>query len=275
MKILANSLPKSGTHLLMRLLDLAGFQTTKRGLAGSVARISTWNPIRRRRIARRLAEESEHGYCVDLDVPTNRVKAAWLHGYLNQLPDGSYMGGHVPYEEILRIFLHIHQYRVLFIYRDPRDVLISLANYHARDYMPFHKEFNRLGKRERWEIALSGISRGSRVLSPFSNRLERAGGWMSDPSVCAIRFEDLVGSHGGGDAEAQRKTIENILSFLEIEISASRLDIIQNGVFSRDSKTFHKGMIGQWKDEMETADLEWIEKQLGEQILRYGYQLAT
>ena len=223
----------------------------------------------------RLAEECEHGYCVDLDVPANRVKAAWLQGYLNQLPDGSYMGGHVPYEELLRVFLRIHQYRVLFIYRDPRDVLISLANYHMRDCKPFHKEFNRLTKSKRWEIALSGISKGSNVLSPLLDRLERAGGWLSDPSVCAIRFEDLVGSRGGGDAETQRKTIESIFSFLEIEVSSSRLDIIQNGIFSSDSKTFHKGMIGQWKDEMETADLEWIEKQLGEQILRYGYKLAV
>lgn len=54
MRVIANSIPKSGAHFLSRLLELLGLQEKKPNLAAKMVRLRSKNPIRRSLMERRL-----------------------------------------------------------------------------------------------------------------------------------------------------------------------------------------------------------------------------
>lgn len=271
MKVIVNSLPKSGTHLLGRLMDLLGMIERQPGLAGGLVRRTARNPWHNVKKLPRLAVSPDTGVNVDLDIPANRVSKKWLHKYLAAIMPGEYLTAHLPYDQDLRRFLAARDFRLLFIYRDPRDVLVSLANFHRRSHKPFQRIFNAAEPRERWKIALEGVSAGNSALSPLPERLSRAQGWIKDPAVCAVRFEDLIGDQGGGDFEIQKKTLARILRHLSVEVSDAERHYLQENLFFRRSETFHKGQIGQWEEVMSDNDIVLANERLGDMITAYGY----
>lgn len=271
MKVLVNSLPKSGTHLLGRLMYLLGMVERQPGLTGGLVRRTARNPLHNMKKKRRLAGSANDGLNIDLDIPSNCVSKKWLHEYLSTIKHGEYLTAHLPYDQELRQFLGVRDFRLFFIYRDPRDVLISLANFHQRSHKPFQQVFNAADPIERWNLALEGIRAGNSVLSPLAERLSRAQGWIKDPAVCAVRFEDLIGGNGGGDFEIQRNVLTCILEALGVKILSKELTYLQDNLFYRQSATFHKGQIGQWKTEMSDSDLAMVNEQLSAMITAYGY----
>ena len=53
-------------------------------------------------------------------------------------------------------------------------------------------------------------SAGSPGLEPIGVRLHRYTPWLADEGVCIIRFEDVIGRAGDGDAELQRVAVERL-----------------------------------------------------------------
>lgn len=92
-------------------------------------------------------------------------------------------------------------------------------------------------------------------------------------NVLLLRFEDLIGSKGGGTDESQRESIKKICSFLDIEISGERLDGICSSLWG-GTKTFGKSTkkVGQWVDEFQPKHVSLFKKNYNDLLVDLGYE---
>jgi len=273
MRVVVNSLPKSGTHLLGKVMDLFGFSEFSPGLTGALVRGVEKNYLLRWRKRRRKASENSiNGLPIDLDVSTNWIRKEWLQNFINQIPDGYYITGHLPYSIELSNFLVANEFKILFISRDPRDVLVSYINFQkARKDYPFHEFFINANDQEQVQAVLNGLVRGKNVLSPFANRLNQARGWLNDEKTLALHYENLIGEAGYGNDSEQYAAVCEIVEWLEIDGTENEIRDIANCIFDPHSETFHKGTIGQWKTGIDQDSLNDLMIRCGGLIKEYGY----
>lgn len=272
MKVLVNSLPKSGTHLLGKFLENLGFVESSPGLTGAMVRETNRNPVRNWQKRLRRPKENEKGLWIDLDVEDNFVSREWLNDRLTAIPDGCYISSHLPYSEELADFLHVHDYKILNIYRDPRDVIISYINFEKnKSKYPFHEDFKRKSMDEALEQVLSGARRGNVVTAPLKKRIMNMAGWLHDQRVYSTTFESLIGPRGGGDRLRQVDAAVAICRHIGFLVSQSRLEMLAEASYDTGSETFNKGVIGQWKEAFDSAQLEKVMVNVGDCIKMLGY----
>ena len=100
MKLVVNSLPKAGTHLLSKLIKNLGFQEYKPQLSGELIRQTHRNPFKNLQKRRRKPKKNESGLWIDLDIKNNRVSPAWLQKCLDKIPEES--RANISIHELLR-----------------------------------------------------------------------------------------------------------------------------------------------------------------------------
>ena len=127
------------------------------------------------------------------------------------------------------------------VIRDPRDVVVSFA-YFIKKY-PFQweggdvKTINKLIT----EILESDI------LNSWYNSFYFD--WLANnPKSFEIRFEDLIGSQGGGSDQKQIETLISMMEYLEVEPTDKLLKHVKDNLFG-STGTFREGKIGAWKKE--------------------------
>ncbi len=272
-KVVINSMPKSGTHLLAKLIRLIGFQDSHVRLMASLVRETERNPITRwKKKNRKVQSGSNEGLPIDLGIPDNWIRKDWLHNLLIQIPEGSYAIAHLPFSPELSDFLSIHDFHIVHMFRDPRDVLISYIHYlKTLKKYPLSKDFIQMDKEQSIDAVLSGLKKGRITFSPLSVQLDRSKGWIDNPNTLAIRFEDLVGPKGYGSADKQKYVISEIFDKLSISVSSDRLDQIAEDVFDPKSRTFRNGKISQWKDWFDTPIMMERIAELDNLVKEYGY----
>ena len=158
----------------------------------------------------------------------------------------------------------------LFIYRDPRDVLVSEAHYlgEMNRWHRMHRHFARLpGSRERLQLALDGFD--SRY--PECNaRLLPYAGWLQDPGTLAIRYEDLAGA----GQEAQLARI--IAGFAARSTAAAGspealLETLKSAIAPSKSHTFRRGGSGKWRDGLSAQEAAGLTRRLRPSLQAFGY----
>jgi len=272
MKVLVNSLPKSGTHLLGTFLERLGFIESVPGLTGAQVRETNRNPFRNWQKRQRRPKQNEIGFWIDLDIKGNAVSKEWLHGRLSSIPDGCFISSHLPYSTELADFIHLHDFKILNIHRDPRDVIISFINYEkSNKELPFHEDFKRMSMDAALEQVLRGAKRGNFASAPLRDRIERMMGWLGDQRVYSTTFESLVGPKGGGCKSRQRDAAMGICRHIGFSVIHSRLDEVVETIFDPRSQTFSKGMVGQWKEIIGPAQLDKVMANMGDFISTLGY----
>ncbi|MEC3975538.1 hypothetical protein [Amycolatopsis sp. H20-H5] len=164
--------------------------------------------------------------------------------------------------------------RIVFNYRDPRDMVLSMVNFLATHRradlveLPIHQAYAELLQKipttaERLAFALRDSS------FPGIDGLERALWLRYHPKVCALSFEDLVGSAGGGSEVAQLAGVTRLVEFLGTDINPS---VVASRLFNPRSFTFHRGQTGSWRKEF-TADHEKLfSERYGNLAALYGYR---
>jgi len=240
-KALANSIPKSGTHLLAQLLFLLGFH----------------RPL--------LTKQIEN------NTPQLLQK-------LRNLRKGQYITGHLYWSQALVNELNNVGIRILFIIRDLRD--IACSHFYYVTYMDcnhrLHRYYNCLkSDNERLMASIAGIDGkllpGSRRWEPIGERAKTFLPWLDESTCLVVRFEDLVGSLGGGNDEKQIETIQAIVNHLGVRFSKNQIVSIANKVFSRSSVTFRKGKIGDWRIHFTDEHKKAFKKTAGDILVRLGY----
>lgn len=246
-RVLANSIPKSGTHLLMKCLRL--FPDLKLYHDGVLypGELKKEHPAPvLRRLRRRQSSLARMGY-------------------------GCFAMVHWPYSESALQFVRERDIKMVLMIRDPRDMVISFFKFEMTSRRHgYHRSFAQLpddGARLRAAIA------GDAVLGipDIAMQLERYTPWI-DQGICVIRFENLIGEHGGGNRELQLDEIERLSGEIGISLTRNQSEHIADRVFDVGSRTFRKGMIRQWEHEFDDAHRELFKQTAGRFLVELGYE---
>lgn len=94
---------------------------------------------------------------------------------------------------------------------------------------------------------------------------------LQNPEILVVRFEDLVGSRGGGSDQAQQEAILKIVDFMGMRLSDAALGKIQENLFG-STTTFRKGQIGSWREEFSDQNNFLFEQTFGRFNRAFGYR---
>ena len=302
MKVFANSIPKSGTHLLLRLLtlldfDMADFGGIKPSLVTEEDRVTD-------RLLRKALKTREPGKFLGIGphlVDSGRFPAAralirtrgpekvtlgvefpreigrrWLQKRLGQVPENSVVSAHCAYTPQLDEVLNEEKMRAVCILRDPRDTAISYVHYLKRlPGHPIYKEYAGLkNDHQRLMFFIRGGTLGGHTLRPLRERYQNFLDWEREGGAAMVKFEELVGSQGGGTAEAQKKAVVRVARHLDVDLKEQKLASIQENLFG-SGRTFRKGRSGGWKEEFFEEHKKAIKDEAGDLLVKLGYECGT
>lgn len=245
--IFGNAKAKSGSHLLLQVLN--GFTQIM------PYRYVDADPVRTVRYegGRRSQEE----ILADLKrVPRGVI--GW--GYVDATPENvSFLAsaGRVNY----------------FIYRDPRDVLVSqvffATDMHEEHGM--HEHYNSLPDfGERLKVAIAGIDQDNAKLVNVAQRYEGVFEWLGRKDVLCIRFEDLINNR---DATLNAMLDEVEKTGYQIPTSREKaLSVLVEAIQPRKSHTFRSGKTGGWREHFTGEHKELFKEVAGDLLVRLGYE---
>jgi hypothetical protein len=164
--------------------------------------------------------------------------------------------------------------KIIFMYRDPRDVVLSMVNFvcgrTAGGFGNFSENlvYNRilcakptLGQQLTYALTDPAF--------PAIGDFQRSLWLLHHPNVCKVSFEELVGARGGGSDDAQLAAVTRIVEFLGMDASPQALT---DKLYRPESFTFFKGQIGSWREAFTAEHETLIRSRLGEMIELYGYR---
>ncbi len=249
-RVLSNSMPKAGTHLLARLITLLGFHQQD-GLLDIGPN-----------------EGLQH---VSLDH-VQQLKEKLVH-----LRNGFFTRTHMYFFPEIAQVIDEFQIKALIIIRDPRDVCVSDALFiDKRQNHRLQSYYLKMSQGEKLMASIVGMTSdqldgappsldiGSHYLSYLD--------WVKQNVGFVVRFEDLIGDKGGGDDRTQRETVAKIANYLGLRVSKQKLADVCAKVFWPKASTFRKGQIGDWKNHFGPEHLSAFKRVIGTLMQDFGYQ---
>jgi hypothetical protein len=247
-----NSIPKSGTHLLLDLFRNIE-EYTYSGL---------------------FLSHIHHGK-VELSL-SDRIDE------IRRYKGGLYFGAHLPYSE--NDATHVKQTRLkhILLIRDPRDMLVSQL-FHAKD-RPTNRLNRYLSKLNddysRLEALIYGIESSVLGLNAIShqNYVEYLASFLDwhkrEKGILTIKFEDLVGIKGGSDKARQQQTVGAILDYIGLGSAypERRMKRVLEAINrKKKTNTMRKGKIGGWKYTFDKSSTSLIGQSLHHIAQEMGY----
>lgn len=250
--VLCNSFPKSGTHLLSQILMAPG-------------ELTYWYDI--------VSVQSLSGFM------NTKQHIKWKVG---SAPQNSLVRSHLMYDNEVLDVLAQHNVKRFFIYRDLRDVALSHAKWVMKEKRIFlHDIYKKhlANDHERLMASIRGIPLGN----PFGSNIslpnigedfKRWQGWLGDQQTLCVKFEELVGSRGGGGDELRWETIRKILTHLEVDLSDNEMHekFSFEALNPEQSQTFRKGKINGWKTAFTEEHKNEFKKVAGDLLISLGYE---
>jgi len=167
-----------------------------------------------------------------------------------------------------------HEMKFVLQVRDLRDACISLVYWH-HDLI-----VQAIGEESTFDEKLLFVISGSNSI--YKNHVfnlrrcaMRAVEMMNHPNVIVTRFEDLVGSKGGGDDLAQLQLISKLVEELSLPVSAAEQKYIASilwGDAHGVQPTFRKGQINKWKEIFTPEHKKLFKKYFGSLLIELGYE---
>lgn len=267
MKIMANSIPKSGTHMLMRLLRLLGVPKSSLFITPTA---DSGFPT----VERLLRKASTNGDKIAIGAGSFAdISRTWLDWRIRLVREGAFFGGHCVYTPDIDHLLSKNRVQMVGIVRDPRDVAVSYANHVKKDKTHFlHEGFIALpDDHERLLFSITGGKLDEHTLRPLGETYREFLRWGSKSEALLIRFEDLVGEKGGGQSDVQRNTIERVSEYLNLDMHSDQISSVQKTLFGV-SGTFREGQIGGWERELSREHVTAVQEELGDLLSILGYE---
>jgi hypothetical protein len=166
--------------------------------------------------------------------------------------------------------------KIIFHYRDPRDVILSMVNFVSGQTKGGLSAINNLRAFRSIMLAKPDLDeRLTYALTDESFPCQAADYkrmlWMlHHPNVYTTSFEGLVGPNGGGSEETQLSSTAGLLDFLGATGHTPE-DVVKS-LFNRDAFTFFKGQIGGWRDVFSDEHRRITDTRFGEVLRLYGYE---
>jgi hypothetical protein len=245
--IFGNSKPKSGSHLLLQILN--GFTQIM------PYRYVDGDPIR------------------TIEKEGRRKTSEAIVQELKSIPRGVIGWGYVEATLDNVAFLCQPDRVNYFIYRDPRDMLVSQV-FFATDMNEehgMHEFYNSLPDLgERLKVAITGINREGLYMVSVKQRYEGVFEWLEQKNVMCIRFEDLINNR---DA-----TLNAMLDQVEktgYQIPTRRekaLSVLVEAIQPKKSHTFRSGKTGGWKQYFTDEHKKLFNDIAGDLLIKLGYE---
>jgi hypothetical protein len=259
--LIVNSIPKSGTHLLGKLVSLLGYSDNPVRLYNNLAPLT-----------RQVEETNERlrvGSVWPCLVPLERLAEILL-----EVKSKEFIQGHVPYSTRLMHLIDALGMRMVLMLRDPRAVAVSHVNWvPERDYLASHEIYKDKSAEERLRLAITGyrVEPDGPIELGLRARFEHMLPWMAHPNVYTTRFEWLAGPEAGGTVEMQLREMRNIAAHLGLEVTAARFEQIAGELFG-GTMTFKGGKIAGWKSVFSDEHKRLIKHEMGDIIVSLGYE---
>jgi hypothetical protein len=245
--IFGNSKPKSGSHLLLQILN--GFTQIM------PYKYVEADPVR------------------TIEKKGGRKKKEDVVNELRGIPQGVIGWGYVEASPENVAFLCQPQRVNYFIYRDPRDMLISqvffATDMHEEHGMhEFYKSLPDFG--ERLNVAITGVDHDGLYMVSVKQRYAGVFEWLQQEHVMCIRFEDLINNR---DA-----TLDAMLDEVEstgYKIPRPRekvLAVLAEAIQPKKSHTFRSGKTGGWREHFTQEHKKLFKDVAGDLLVRLGYE---
>lgn len=262
-KVLLNGPGKSGTHLLSDCLSLIPrMMFSGRHFALSEFFYGPVGPSDFRK-----------------PEPSSPLDVRRLRKYLRRCPQGMFVTTHARFHPDFSELVKELRFKHILLLRDPRDVAVSHAFYMQRDALHQHHEYyteTLKSDEERLMASICGFEEDAEnYLPPIGESFGAYLPWTNDPSTLVVRFEDLIGPQGGGDAEKQLEEIERIGGFVERSLSQEKTSRVARSMYGKGSLTFRKGRAGGWRDHFTEAHKRAFKDTAGQLLIELGYESDT
>lgn len=245
--IFGNSKPKSGSHLLLQILN--GFTKIM------PYRYVDADPIR------------------TVKYEGGRRSADEILADLTHIPRGVIGWGYVDATKENASFLTSAGRVNYFIYRDPRDMLVSQVFFATdmHDEHGMHDYYNSLPDfGARLKVAITGIDKDGLKMVSVRQRYEGVFQWLEQKNVMCIRFEDLINNRD--------VTLNAMLDEVEktgYKIPTPRekaLSVLVEAIQPGKSHTFRSGKTGGWKQYFTEGHKQLFKDVAGELLVNLGYE---
>lgn len=241
-KVLANSMPKAGTHLLIRALSLMP------------------------RLTLRWSRHFDHG-------------TPGLLQELREMRRGQFCSAHLYWREDIAQTLCDREIVPVLILRDLRDVAVSNARYivRMRSDHRLHHYFSALDSPDR-QLMASIVGLDGNLLedgmpsASVGDHARRFLPWLDHQACLVVRFEELIGSRGGGDDAKQITCVSRIAEHIGLALTNEEAAAIAEQVFYRRARTFRRGAIGSWKEHFAEQHKEAFKRVAGQTLIDLGYE---
>src|SRR6266498_3162534 len=245
--IFGNSKPKSGSHLLLQILN--GITQIMPYKYVEADPIRTFEKEGRRRAAQEILDE------------------------LKRIPRGVIGWGYVEASRENISYLCQSDRVNYFIYRDPRDMLVSqvffATDMHEEHGMhEYYKSLPDFG--ERLKVAITGIDRNGLYMVSVKQRYESVFQWLEQENVMCLRFEDLINNRD--------VTLDAMLDEVEstgYKIPTPRekaLSILAEAIQPTRSHTFRSGKTGNWREHFTDEHKKLFKDVAGDLLVRLRYE---
>jgi hypothetical protein len=245
--VLGNAMPKSGSHLINQVVQ---------GLT-------------------RLGPFVNPGFPpVNRDEVNDKLPDADVLANLSRMRPGDIGYGYVKARQPFVSLLTQPGRATIFVYRDPRDMIVSHVFYATQMHKGhgMHRYYTETlnTMEERINAAIQGVEEPGSELSPVRAKYEGYLGWLGQPAVLCLRFEDLILDRSAA--------LGRILDYLVQRGFTSRLPrdqevaILEQAIAPKKSGTFRKGQPGNWKEYFTPANKVLFKEMAGDLLTRLGYE---
>ena len=245
--VFGNSKPKSGSHLLLQILD--GFTQIM------PYRYVDAEPVRtiKKDGGRRTADE--------------------IISDLRGIPKGVIGWGYVEATTENVSFLTRPGRVNYFMYRDPRDMLVSQVFYatEMQEEHGMHAYYKSLPDfSARLNVAISGIDKDGLHMVDVKQRYQGVFQWLEQKNVMCIRFEDLV-DHRDETLGAMLDEVEK--AGYQIRMPREQaLPVLVSAIQPKKSHTFRAGKTGGWREHFTIEHKRLFKDMAGDLLVRLGYE---
>ncbi|OGO42558.1 MAG: hypothetical protein A2W36_04125 [Chloroflexi bacterium RBG_16_58_14] len=245
--VLGNAMPKSGSHLIIQVLQglcqlgpfvNAGFPPVNRG--------------------------EDNSKLTDSAILAN----------IQRMQCGDIAYGYIKAQEPFLAALTTPDRATLFVYRDPRDMIVSHVFYatqmHKGHWM--HRYYTEVlnSMEERINAAIEGVDEERSELSSVDVKYASYLGWLEQPAVLCLRFEDLI-----QERDAALEALLDYLAKRGFTPAVERrqaIETLQQAILPNKSGTYRKGQPGNWREHFTLANKMRFKEQAGDLLIRLGYE---
>lgn len=164
------------------------------------------------------------------------------------------------------------KFAAYFIFRDPRDVVVSHVFYVAEmeSRHVHHAYYRSLPDFDsRLKVSILGRTDAKIEFSNIADRFAPYLEWLNRPEVLAIHFEDLIHDR----VAALTRIMDHLLARVPLQTSRQLiLDSLESSINPSRSPTFRSGKTGEWKQYFTEEHKRIFKNLAGDLLIRLGYE---